>query len=260
MARYAASPVTANAGGTLGGSGTVGGPVTIASGATLDPGGTAGAVGTLTMGALTLNAGSQLSYDLGQPNVISDPNNDLVQVNGNLALGGVVNVNAPGSSFADTLLPGSYRLINYTGTLSGSTAVGSIPSGFAASQIQTVIPSQVNLIAVQNGVPMQFWDGVDTTGNSVLNGGTGTWNNGAGNWTDTNGSINQSWIPGVQDIHGRGGRRDDSPTYQCHGAAVHERWLSSNQRGFGADDDSPAGRQHAVHRHHDPWCNGRYRR
>ena len=102
-------------------------------------------------------------------------------------------------------LPGSYRLINYTGTLSGSTTIGSIPSGFAASQIQTVIPSQVNLIAVQNGVPMQFWDGADTTGNGTLNGGTGTWNNGAGNWTDTTGSINQSWIPGVGIFTGAAG-------------------------------------------------------
>ena len=179
--------------------------MTIAAGATLDAGPAAGAVGTLTTGALALNAGSQLNYDLGQPNVIGGPSNDLVQVNGNLTLGGVVNVNAPGSSFANTLLPGSYRLINYTGTLSGSTTVGSIPSGFAASQIQTVIPSQVNLIAVQNGVPMQFWDGADTTGNSVLNGGTGTWNNGAGNWTDTSGAINQSWIPGVGVFTGTAG-------------------------------------------------------
>ncbi len=105
------------------------------------------------MGALTLNAGSQLNYDLGQADVVGGPNNDLVQVNGNLALGGVVNVNAPGSIFANTLLPGSYRLINYTGTLSGSTTIGSIPSGFASSQIQTAVPSHVNLIAVQNAFP-----------------------------------------------------------------------------------------------------------
>ena len=201
----AASPVTANAGGTLGGSGTIGGPVTIASGAALDAGPAAGAAGTLTMGALTLNAGSQLSYDLGQPDVVGGLNNDLVQVNGNLALGGVVNVNAAGSIFANTLLPGSYRLINYTGTLSGSAAIGSIPTGFGASQIQTAVPSQVNLIAIQNGVPVQFWDGADTTGNGIIDGGIGAWNNATGNWTNATGSINQSWIPGVGIFTGTAG-------------------------------------------------------
>ena len=201
----AASPVTANAGSTLGGSGTIGGPVTIATGATLDAGPAAGAVGTLTTGALTLNAGSQLNYDLGQPNVVGGPNNDLLQVNGNLTLGGVVNVNAAGSIFANTLLPGSYRLINYTGTLSGSTTIGSIPSGFAASQIQTAVPSQVNLIAVQNGVPTQFWDGADTTGNGTINGGTASWNNSTSNWTNAAGGINQSWIPGVGIFTGTAG-------------------------------------------------------
>jgi fibronectin-binding autotransporter adhesin len=200
----ATSPVTANAGSTLGGSGTMGGPVTITAGATLDAGPTAGTVGTLSMGALTLDAGSQLTYDLGEANVVGGPNNDLVQVNGNLTLGGVVNVNT-GSIFANTLLPGSYRLINYTGTLSGNAAIGSIPSGFATSQIQTVIPGEVNLIAVQNGVPVQFWDGADTTGNGVLDGGTGTWNNSTGNWTNATGSINQSWVPGVGIVTGTAG-------------------------------------------------------
>ena len=102
-------------------------------------------------------------------------------------------------------LPGSYRLINYTGTLSGSTTIGSIPSGFASSQIQTVVPSQVNLIAVQNGVPVQFWDGADTTGNGTINGGTASWNNSTGNWTNATGSINQSWVPGVGIFTGTAG-------------------------------------------------------
>ena len=201
----AASPVTANAGSTFGGNGVVGGAVTIASGAALDAGPAAGTVGTLTLSGLTMGTGSEFIYDLGEANVIGGPNNDLVQVNGNLTLGGVVNVNAPGGAFANTLLPGSYRLINYTGALAGSATIGSVPNGFAASQIQTVIPGQVNLIAVENGVSMQFWDGTDTVGDGTVDGGTSTWSNSSGNWTNAPGNINQSWIPGVGIFTGTAG-------------------------------------------------------
>jgi fibronectin-binding autotransporter adhesin len=94
-------------------------------------------------------------------------------------------------------MPGSYRLINYSGALSGSMAIGSIPSGFASSQIQTAIAGQVNLIAVQIGLAVQFWDGTHIIGNGVIDGGTSTWNNSTTNWANLTGSINQSWISGM---------------------------------------------------------------
>ena len=86
-----------------------------------------------------------------------------------------------------------------------SNSIGSVPNGFAASQIQTVIPGQVNLIAVENGVAMQFWDGTDTVGDGTVDGGTSTWSNSSGNWTNAPGNINQSWIPGVGIFTGTAG-------------------------------------------------------
>ena len=124
---------------------------------------------------------------------------------GDLALGGEIHVNPPGSAFASTLLPGSYRLFDYTGALSGSTTLGSIPAGFADSQVQTVIPGEINLIAVQDGVPLQFWDGADTSGDGVIDGGTAQWNGATGNWTNEAGSINQRWVPGVGVFGGTAG-------------------------------------------------------
>lgn len=202
----ASSTVTANAGSTLGGNGAINGSVIVANGATLDPGATAGTVGLLTTGDLTLAATSEMTYDLGEADVVGGPNNDRVQVNGDLTLGGSVNVNAAGGSFADTLLPGSYRLIDYTGTLlGGGLAIGTIPADYASSEIQTVIDGEVNLIAIQNGVPLQYWDGTDTTGNGTFDGGTEDWNNTTGNWTNTAGNINQAWVPGVGIFTGTAG-------------------------------------------------------
>ena len=197
--------MTANAGSTLGGIGTMGGPVTIASGATLDAGPAAGAVGTLTMGALTLNAGSQLTYDLGQANVIGGPNNDLVQVNGNLTLGGVVNVNAPGSSFANTLLARQLSADQLHRDAVGKRGHRQHPERLCGKPDPDRHP--------QPGQPHRRseWRSHAVLGRRRhdrqrhLNGGTGSWNNGAGNWTNTTGAINQSWIPGVGIFTGAAG-------------------------------------------------------
>src|SRR5262249_14405455 len=101
---------------TLGGSGTIAGAVNVTSGGAIAPG--AGGPGTLTMSSLTLGNGSLLNFDLGAPNVVGGSLNDLISVAGNLALLGTTTLNvADSGAFAST--PGSYRLINYGGTLTG---------------------------------------------------------------------------------------------------------------------------------------------
>jgi autotransporter-associated beta strand protein len=112
------------AGGTLGGTGTIGGSVIYNSGANAN---------------LYKTAGS--------------PDSPLT-ISGNLTLNGnTVNVDLGGTT---TLSAGSYRLINYAGTLSGSfnaTPVilnGSLASGYAAT-IDVSTPNQVNLIVTVSG-------------------------------------------------------------------------------------------------------------
>ena len=132
--------VTVN-GGTLGGNGNIAGPVTVQSGGAVAPG---NSPGTLTTGALTLNPGAVLDYDLGAPGTIGGGINDLLVVNGNLALAGTLNIANAGGFAA-----GTYRLINYTGALSGGAlSIGTIPTGFSASQMQidTSTPGQINLV------------------------------------------------------------------------------------------------------------------
>ena len=61
----------------------------INSGGTLSPGdnGVGAGAGTLTIGALTLNAGALLAFNLGAPNTVGGALNDLLVVNGNVTIG-----------------------------------------------------------------------------------------------------------------------------------------------------------------------------
>ncbi len=79
--------------------------------------------------------GTVLNYTL-------DPNTNRVAVVGNLALGGTVNL-TNGAGFG----PGTYTLLTYTGTLSGSTpTLGTTPAGGYNFSLDTSIAGQVNLI------------------------------------------------------------------------------------------------------------------
>ncbi|WP_427308493.1 autotransporter-associated beta strand repeat-containing protein [Cupriavidus sp. H39] len=179
--------ISVASGATLGGKGTIGGNVTIASGATFAPGSVAGP-GTQTInGNLALSGGSILRYRLGQADTVGGSFNDLTQVNGNLTLAGTLNVSqAAGGVFG----PGTYRLFNYTGTLTNNgLSLGTMPAG-TTNTLQTSVANQVNLVTSAN-VPMSFWDAANPN-NGAVNGGTGVWQSSAGNqnWTDANGTAN----------------------------------------------------------------------
>ncbi|HEY5711418.1 MAG TPA: autotransporter-associated beta strand repeat-containing protein [Allosphingosinicella sp.] len=188
-------------GATLSGGGSIAGPVTVADGATFAPGPLV-APGILSVGALAFAPNARLEWRLGQPNSIGGPLNDLARVAGDLVLDGRLDIVA--SDFAT--LPGSYRLIDYGGALTDhGLTLGAIPDRFANTVVQTAIPGQVNLIAVRDGLAVQFWDGGDGLGNARVDGGAGAWNLTATNWTAPNGAINQSWLGGMAIFAGTGG-------------------------------------------------------
>ncbi len=182
--------VGVNSGATLTGGGSIAGIVTVASGATLSPG---NGIGTLTTGGLVLNAGANLAYQLGQANVIGGAFNDLLQVNGDLTLGGGLTVTDSGA-FGN----GVYRLINYTGALTNNgLSITSLPGG-NSGQIQTAIGGAVNLLVTAPGALVQYWDGADMAGNGQIDGGSGSWTAANTNWTTAAPStINSSWVGGV---------------------------------------------------------------
>ena len=115
-------------GGTLGGTGSVSGAVTVNNGGHLAPG---ASIESLGVGALTLNAGSVLDFELGAPGI-----SDLVDVGGLLTLnGGSLNLIDAGG-----LASGTYTLIDY-GTLAGSLAALGTPSGPGGTSSALLIPA-----------------------------------------------------------------------------------------------------------------------
>jgi fibronectin-binding autotransporter adhesin len=140
-----------------------------------------------------------LDYNFGQANVAGGPLNDLIEVGGDLALGGTLNVTASGGGSFD---PGIYRVIDYAGALSGSLAIGTIPSG-TDFYVQTSVANQVNLINT-NGLALRFWDGNGTRNDGIVTGGDGVWQNVSGNdnWTLDDASINAPFLDSAFAVFG----------------------------------------------------------
>ncbi len=132
-----AGSVTVNALGALGGSGFIAGPVTFVGGGILAPG---ASPETLHTGSLTLDALTNLNYELATAGVVGSGVNDLTQVTGDLTLDGTLNI----TDFGGFGL-GVYRLFDYTGQLiDNGLSIGTAPTGFSYA-IDTSIASQVNL-------------------------------------------------------------------------------------------------------------------
>lgn len=191
-----------NPGATLGGKGTIGGDVFIGLGGALNPGDLGAAPGTLHInGDLTLAVGSFQNVSLGQANVPGGPLNDLVDVGGDLTLGGTLRVD---TSAGGALLPGVYRVFNYAGSLSNSGWRVNLPT--PDFYVQASINHQVNLVNTA-GLALRYWDGdAGPKNNGQLDGGHGRWQaNGGGsgndNWTE-NGSVNAAYADGAFAVFG----------------------------------------------------------
>ncbi len=110
----AGSAVTVAAGATLGGTGTVAGTVTVAGSAGLAPGNGGTAIGTLSTGAVTLNAAATLALDLDG----TTPSNDAVASAGAVTRGGTLSI----ASIAHAAVGRVYTILtsaSASGTFSG---------------------------------------------------------------------------------------------------------------------------------------------
>ena len=147
--------------GTLGGVGTIGGNITVEAGAAIAPG-AVDSIGTLTLNGTSLAMAANVPQG-EDPTLVSEMNfqlnggnttvgsgiNDLLDGVGSLTLDGVLNVSeSPASSFSTASLNDSWRLINYSGSLTdGGLQLGTVPtlgSGLAF-RIDTSTAGQINL-------------------------------------------------------------------------------------------------------------------
>ena len=161
--------VTVASGAAFGGAGAVGGVVSTVSGSRIVPGGSA-IGGTLTVGGLTLVSGAIVEFDLAPPTAISDFIN--VTTPGGLALnGGIFNLFNSG-----TLTPfatnGTYSLIDYAGSFSGS------PSNISIGNAQAGKFYAVQNDAANTVITLTIADATVTEWRT----GSGDWST-AGNWT-----------------------------------------------------------------------------
>ena len=171
--------------------------MTVTSGGTLSP--SNNGAGTLTLGALVLSSGSLSSFRLGAPGAVG---NDLVDVTGNLTLGGTLSITDLGGFGT-----GVYRLFNYGGILSNNgMTLGTLPAGVTPGglTIQTAVANQINLV-VNGTTLLEFWDGTDAANNGIIGGGNGTWNSTNTNWTVADGSTNSVWRQGFAVFEGTAG-------------------------------------------------------
>ncbi|MFM2294222.1 MAG: hypothetical protein RLZZ350_635, partial [Verrucomicrobiota bacterium] len=167
--------LTLASGQTLTGSGSVGGNVTANASAIIRPG---TAIGTLSLANnLTLNNATNF-YQLTSVNTEGGTANDEILVTGNLTLSGTTVISITNTSGGD-LANGTYVLVRYSGSLSGSAANLQL-AGFTSSSGQTVALStstsgEVDLVIT----------GAATFANLtwVGNGGNNFWNiNTTSNW------------------------------------------------------------------------------
>jgi autotransporter-associated beta strand protein len=130
------------AGGTLGGTGIIGGAVTVTNGGVLSPGPLNG-IGTLTISnSLSCATGCVLQVTLGTTS-------DRVAVNGNLALSGTLHVVTNAGWSAST----TYTVFTYTGTLNTN---GLVSSAGPACTIDTRTAGQVKL-TYRGLTPFEQW-------------------------------------------------------------------------------------------------------
>ena len=169
--------------GTLSGIGTIPGTVNVLAGGVISPGDPS-VPGTLTVGKLVLNAGSNSNFRLNTVGTVGGGINDLVNVHGNLTIAGNLNITPLANFGAAT---GSYTLFTYTGTLT-NTGFSAI-NGTAGSTVAVVtgVPHEVDLQILSLGMVTQYWDGTGAISNNIISGGSGTWNGTTKNWTDFHG-------------------------------------------------------------------------
>jgi fibronectin-binding autotransporter adhesin len=178
-----ASGVTVN-GGTLGGSGSIAGLVTV-NGGTLAAG---NSPGTLTMGALALNAGSTITFELGEAGVAGGASNDLIRVTGDLALnGGTIQIDR-GAGFG----AGQYTLFEYgslTGAL-GNMTLSPLGGGYVGG---LALGEGTVLLNTATAAELVYWNGSTTSPTGALVGGDGIWSQAGGNFTRLAGDVSGPW-------------------------------------------------------------------
>jgi autotransporter-associated beta strand protein len=156
--------VSGASGATLSGTGAIAGSVTLGSGVHVAPGdGGNAALGTITTGALSLDADSQLDFGITNTTTLDKI---TVSTGGGLTInGGQLNINGGVGEFTAI---GTYPLIAYTGAIGGSGVSSLTVNGLNKSVTRTYTFTAaggfVNLVVANSGFSPTYWN-VNADGN-----------------------------------------------------------------------------------------------
>jgi fibronectin-binding autotransporter adhesin len=146
--------------------------------------------GKLTYQSFTPNATGSFGFGLSNVTTIGAGVNDLLQINGNLQLdatgGNIINVNI--SPVAGGLTNGTYTLMQYTGTRSGSATTSDFRTTIADTLGNAIGPSRQTLSVSLNDAAKRVELNVSGSAQTATWTGSGgnVWNvNGVSNWSTT---------------------------------------------------------------------------
>lgn len=177
--------VNVEAGGTLGGSGTVGTTgltTSVADGGHIAPGNSAGTLSVV--GNLALSSGSILDFELGSPGSSAGApgTSDRIDIAGNLVLDGTLNLAQSGAPADGTAGLGYYRLMTYGGSLADNgLGVGATPTA-GRYEIQAGGGNVDLFVAAGGDNTLQHWQG-----------GDGTWNATNMQWLNQGSAVPVAW-------------------------------------------------------------------
>ncbi len=144
--------VTVNAGGKFGGTGAIAGAVTVNTGGTLAPG---ASIESLATGALNLADGSAFAVEY---NSSGAPSVDVLNVTGNVALAGSLNLSDLAPVPVKLPLGTKFTILTYTGTLTGNFA-GILEGGGLTAGLNTF---KVRYADAGNAVTLEAVDSIGT--------------------------------------------------------------------------------------------------
>jgi autotransporter-associated beta strand protein len=185
-----AGDVTVQAGASLVGSGTAGGTVTLNDTSVLAPG---NSPGTLTFGNLVLANGTNLNFELAGIAGVPGTDADLIVVNNNLTLDGVLNI-TPLAGF--NVGVGNRTLITYGNLVAnnGLTISNPAPVDMTYTILAGPVASGPGVVQLNVAFTGTYrWDGANQVPNGVIDGGNGTFNLTNTNFTNSDGTFNLAY-------------------------------------------------------------------
>ncbi|UPG91203.1 autotransporter domain-containing protein [Luteibacter aegosomaticola] len=186
-AQHVRANVAVNPAGSLSGNAMIDGAVNVASGARLSPG---NGIGSLSVGSLSMDGGSTLSYslDTAAPTLDTYGQSDSITVAGDVHFNGPVTLGID-PSHQGYFTPGFYHVLGYGGSLFETGGGLQTDSPLTYTLIRDVAKKSIDLLytPVWFDGGFNLWNGNGQASGSTPGGGSGTWTTAAHNWANKDG-------------------------------------------------------------------------